>query len=86
VAELDAIAEKAGKAAKDDLKKLVGELEEAAKKLEGDAKANGELYVKLAKKALDKVGGVVYNRVRRCPPLITPARDAVLQHLSPVNQ
>ncbi|KIY98273.1 hypothetical protein MNEG_9688 [Monoraphidium neglectum] len=54
VAELDAIAEKAGKAAKDDLKKLVGELEEAAKKLEGDAKANGELYVKLAKKALDK--------------------------------
>jgi len=58
VEALDALALKAGAAAKEDLKKLVGELEAAAGKLEGDAKANGEVYVKLAKKALEKVGWV----------------------------
>jgi hypothetical protein len=56
VASLDALAAKAGAAASGDLKKLVGEIEAAAKKLAGEEKADGEVYVKLAKKALDKVG------------------------------
>lgn len=54
---LDALAAKAGKAAKDDLKKVVDELEVAAGKLEGEAKENGAIYVKVAKKALEKVRG-----------------------------
>lgn len=54
VEALDELAAKAGKAAKDKLKAAVAEIEAAAGKLEGDEKANGELYVKLAKKALDK--------------------------------
>lgn len=35
---------------------MAAELEAAVNKLEGDAKVNGELYVKLALKAADKVG------------------------------
>ena len=57
-ARVEALAElaaAAGKAAKGGLKKAVDDLEAAAKKLEGeDDKLNGELYVKVAKKALDK--------------------------------
>jgi len=56
---LDEIAAKAGAAAKGDLKKLVAELEAAAGMLEGESAKFGEAYVKLAKKAADKVRGGV---------------------------
>lgn len=59
---LDGIAAKAGKSKKaGDLKKLAAELEAAAGKLEGADKEHGEVYVQLAKKALEKVrrGGVL---------------------------
>lgn len=54
VEKLDEIAKKAAKAGKEELKKIAEEIEAAAKKLSGDAKANGEIYAKLAKKAADK--------------------------------
>lgn len=63
VEKLDALAKKAGAAAKEKLAALVKELEEAAGKLEGDEKANGQVYVKLAKKAAEK--GVEYFKTEK---------------------
>lgn len=54
VEALDDLAAKIGKAAAKEATKLVAELEAAAAKLEGDAKAHGEVYVKLAKKGVEK--------------------------------
>lgn len=56
VESLDAVAAKFVEAGADG-KKLMKEAEAALKKLEGDAKKNGELYIKFMTKALDKVGG-----------------------------
>lgn len=56
VESLDAVAAKFVEAGADG-KKLLKEAEAALKKLEGDAKENGQLYVKFMTKALDKVRG-----------------------------
>lgn len=56
VKALDEVVAKAKEASKEELKKVVDALEAAAKALEGEGdKAHGALYVKLAKKAADKV-------------------------------
>lgn len=56
VESLDAVAAKFVEAGADG-KKLLKEAEAALKKLEGDAKENGQLYVKFMTKALEKVCG-----------------------------
>lgn len=56
MAALAELATKAGKASASELKTLLADLEGAVKKLEGADKASGEVYVKVAKKAVEKVG------------------------------
>jgi hypothetical protein len=74
VKALEELAVKAGKATKDTLKGIVGELESAAKALKDeDDKANADVYIKLAKKALDKVGwGAERGPVARLRPPSPP--------------
>ncbi|KAI8469453.1 MAG: protein disulfide isomerase [Monoraphidium minutum] len=63
VEALDALAAKAGAAAKDKLKAAIEELTKAADKLAGDEKDKGELYVKVGTKALTK--GVEYFKTEK---------------------
>lgn len=58
VSALDGVAQKfLGEGA--DLAAIVAEAETAAKELTGEAVANGALYLKFMKKAVEKVGFVV---------------------------
>lgn len=61
VEALDAVAAKFVEAGADG-KKLLKDAEAAVKKLEGDAKDNGQLYVKFMAKALDKVCALVRHQ------------------------
>jgi hypothetical protein len=64
VSELDEIVKPAAAGKKGDLAGLISKAEAAVKKLEGDDKDNGALYVKFLQKAQDKVRWQALDKAR----------------------